>query len=93
MDTDYSVLEASVVQGYDPKDQDYSHLEPDVGDSPPPPIRQSSLAQHHVSDTSLLKPQPKARTKLNQRPRSAVPDYVNYPSSSSTKDDYSRLHH
>ena len=28
MDTDYSVLEASVVQGYDPKDQDYSHLEP-----------------------------------------------------------------
>ena len=27
-DDEYSVLETAVVQGYDPTDKDYSHLEP-----------------------------------------------------------------
>lgn len=78
-DEDYSVLEATPVQGYDPNDKDYSHFEPNVAtDSPPPPIRHSSLAPHHHSDTSLHSQQPSiqasARSRPNrQRPHSAVP--------------------
>lgn len=76
---DYSVLEPIVVHGYNPTDQDYSHLETVMNDSPPPPVRFASLGTRR---NHRQKP---------DRPHSAIPDYVNCPNLSN--DDYSSLHH
>lgn len=43
---DYSILENTAAEGYDPNDADYSHLGPTNGRGspppPPPPVRHSS---------------------------------------------------
>lgn len=58
---DYSVLQTTVAVGYDPSNDDYSHLSPtsDRGSPPPPPppVRHSSKqSNHNAGETNGVGP-------------------------------------